>query len=88
LVKRLNLRPQGKFALVGHSDAPNSDQPNLLLSDQRTTVVEALLTKAGIAEQRILIAPVASHEPLEEMSASTQLNRRVTLQVVDPAVAG
>lgn len=81
LVEALRKHPEAKLYVQGYSDTAGQDQYNLLLSYRRAKTIVALLTEAGVPEQRMVIRAVGSHEPIEGMPADDAANRRVTLQV-------
>jgi outer membrane protein OmpA-like peptidoglycan-associated protein len=81
LLESLEKHPEAKLYVQGYADSAGWDQYNLLLSYRRAKSVVALLNKAGIPAQRIIIRAAGSHEPIEGMPRDAGANRRVTLQV-------
>lgn len=82
LMQALQSHPEAKLYVQGYADSAGWDQYNLLLSYRRARTVVALLNKAGVPAQRIVIRAAGSHEPVEGMPADAAANRRVTLQVM------
>ena len=84
LVLLLNQYPAMTIEIRGHTDAQNTADYNLRLSEARAHAVVEYLIKAGIAAARLtwkgygLTLPVASNETKE----GRQLNRRVEFMIV------
>ncbi len=84
LVLLLNKYPSMEIEIRGHTDAQNTAEYNMKLSEARARAVVEYLVRTGIASGRLawkgfgLTQPVASNETKE----GRQLNRRVEFMIV------
>lgn len=63
VVSLLEDNPQAKVTVTGHADAETgSDERNMELSEQRAENVAAVLVKAGISPDRIVVQYKGSSE--------------------------
>jgi len=79
----LNDNAAAKVSVHGFADSSGWDQHNMLLSYRRAQVVAALLAKAGVQPQRIVIRAAGSLDPIAGIPTDAPENRRVTLEVKD-----
>ncbi|MEO8409505.1 MAG: OmpA family protein, partial [Propionivibrio sp.] len=56
----LHEHPQTRLSVEGHADATGAENYNLLLSYRRAKAVVALLARAGLPEQRMLVRAAGS----------------------------
>lgn len=82
--------PTAEVRISGHTDAVGTDTANESLSKSRVASVVRYLRSNGGARMRLNTRHFASRVPIEVTQASSQLNRRVELQIedCDPAVLG
>ncbi len=76
LIDILNLYPEAKLTLVGHSDNTGSSLYNMQLSNKRAQTVENAFTKAGIDVSRITVVAKGEEEP-----ASTTVRFKENLRI-------
>lgn len=75
--------PSVHITIEGHTDAAGQSQKNLLLSWERSLAIYRLLVERwGIDGQRLQLVGKGSFEPLEGVSPTSPLNRRVQFRVV------
>lgn len=77
--------PSARLSVEGNANAVGEDKSNLLLSYTRAKAVAALLTDKGIAAQQLQVTAAGSRLPAGGRAASTREDRRVTIQLHDPA---
>jgi outer membrane protein OmpA-like peptidoglycan-associated protein len=77
----LDDQPRAKISIQGHADSRGSERSNLLISYRRAKAVVALLSKAGIPPERMVILAFGEHDPIEGIPADSDENRRVSAQV-------
>jgi OOP family OmpA-OmpF porin len=85
VVELLNLRPNCRIVLVGHTDARASDKYNEGLSRRRVDAAKRFLVRAGLAEtSRILIEYYGEYHPIAENTTveGLQSNRRVEIKIL------
>ena len=69
-----------RFQIVGHTDAPGAPELNKLLSQRRAeAVVDYMVTKYGIARERLDAWGAGSEDPLVPTPNSEVRNRRVQI---------
>ncbi|MDP3878105.1 MAG: OmpA family protein [Methylobacter sp.] len=81
----LNKYPSYKVLIEGHTDSVGNDENNQLLSERRANAVRAVLTEAGIANDRIGTRGYGEGFPIagNNNAGSRQLNRRVEIILSD-----
>ncbi len=79
----LNENAAARVSVHGFADSSGWDQHNMLLSYRRAQAVAALLAKAGVQPQRIVIRAAGSLDPIAGIPTDAPENRRVTLEVKD-----
>lgn len=83
----LDKDPGETFLIEGHTDAVGGDQPNLILSDQRSEAVAELLTDVyGIPAENLVTQGYGERFLKVRTQAAEQQNRRVTIRRVTPLV--
>ncbi len=80
----MNMYPNYKIIVEGHTDAVGSDESNRVLSEQRAEAVRSALMNQGIASTRSTRGlgeayPIASNDSMD----GRQLNRRVDIVISD-----
>ena len=81
-----NLDDQGfvkSFRIEGHADSSGSEAINLPLSARRAAAVRNMLVEAGVDTSRIDFVGYGSQRPLNGLSSSDSLNRRVEAVLVE-----
>ncbi len=85
VIDLLNIRPNCRIVLVGHTDARASDSYNLQLSKRRVEAAKRFLIRNGIqAPERILVeyygelVPISDNKTVDGMNR----NRRVEIKVM------
>ncbi|MCE7040800.1 OmpA family protein [Dyadobacter sp. CY312] len=85
VVELLNLRPNCRIVLVGHTDARASDNYNVALSRRRVDAAKRFLIRAGLKEpSRILNEYYGEYRPVAENTTveGLQSNRRVEIKIL------
>jgi outer membrane protein OmpA-like peptidoglycan-associated protein len=85
VIEWLRTHRDAKVVVEGHADVVGSDQPNLLLSYRRARAVAAVLAAEGITGHRVQIVAAGSHALLDGVPGNARANRRVMIEIVDPA---
>lgn len=81
LRKWLTNHPEARLLVEGHADSKGSDQSNLVLSYRRAKAVVALLHKAGVPREQLVVLAAGEHQPIAGLPDSAASNRRVILQI-------
>jgi OOP family OmpA-OmpF porin len=85
VVELLNLRPNCRIVLVGHTDARASDSYNVALSKRRVDAAKRFLIRAGLNESsRILVEYYGEYRPIADNTTveGLQSNRRVEIKIL------
>lgn len=83
IAKVLALTPDRCVLVEGHTDAKGNADVNLKLSrDRANTVVNYIVSKAGIKRSRLIPEGKGSTEPLQNLDPRDSKNRRVVFKVV------
>ena len=84
LIHFLNINPDLKFEIEGHTDAEGEKVYNDELSQKRAEEVVSFLVSAGISKSRMRAIGYGSSKPviLESSSSQTYLNRRIVFRVL------
>lgn len=79
----LSTLPVAELRVVGHSDTRGAADANLQVSKQRGEQVAALLRRAGVDPERLVVEGMGAQQPLEhdEAPEAQARNRRVELFV-------
>lgn len=81
--KVLALSPDRCVLVEGHTDASGNADKNLLLSRERANaVVKFISEKGGVNSARLVPIGKGSSDPLKNLDARDQKNRRVVFKVV------
>lgn len=85
LVKYLNLKPDLRIEVGGHTDNNGSDESNLVLSQKRAEAVRNYLVKNGIKMERIVAKGYGEEKPIAENNtdAGRALNRRTEINIIE-----
>jgi outer membrane protein OmpA-like peptidoglycan-associated protein len=75
------------FLIVGHTDAIGSAAYNQALSVRRATNVVDYLVAMGVPEDRLIPVGRGMSEPLDPDHPESDVNRRVEVEVLQPAQA-
>lgn len=81
-IKIINLYPQTKIIISGHTDIIGSSEYNLVLSKKRAEIVKKYLTDHGIAENRIITDGYGYNIPWATNTTyeGRQINRRTEIR--------
>ena len=80
----MKLCPNSCIAVVGHTDARNSDKYNNVLSYNRAkAAIDYLTTNYGISRDRFKLMYGGETTPLVKTAGSSYMNRRVEFRVCD-----
>lgn len=84
LVGILEQYPQMRIEIAGHTDSVDSDEHNLVLSDNRSSAVLDYLVAAGINASRLQSRGYGERRPIasNEDEDGRQLNRRVEFRIL------
>lgn len=85
LVEVLEMKPDMKIEIAGHTDNRGDDQYNLNLSQNRAENVKKYLVEQGIDPKRIRAKGYGEAEPIESNSTEEgrQKNRRTEVRVLE-----
>jgi len=85
LIQYLNLFPERKIAINGHTSSVGDYQHNGDLSDRRSKQVKAYLVSRGIADARLTTRGFGPDKPLADNNTleGQALNRRVEVEVLE-----
>lgn len=85
LVEFLQLKPNLKIEIGGHTDSDGSDTSNLKLSQDRAEAVKKYLTQNGIKENRLLAKGYGESKPIaeNETASGKALNRRTEVTIIE-----
>lgn len=85
LIQYLNLFPERKIAINGHTSSVGDYQHNVDLSDRRSKQVKAYLVGKGVSESRLTTKGFGPDKPIAENSSpeGQALNRRVEIEVLE-----
>ncbi|MEO5807474.1 OmpA family protein [Devosia sp.] len=84
----LEENPAETFLIEGHTDAPGSDQANLVLSDQRAASVARILTHYyGVPPENLATQGYGERYLRVRTQADEPKNRRVTIRRITPLVS-
>lgn len=88
LAAALQNTPDRQIDIAGYTDSQGDDAMNMALSQRRADTVSDYLVSHGVASQRISAIGKGEAFPVagNEIPAGRQLNRRVEVTVVDPAL--
>jgi outer membrane protein OmpA-like peptidoglycan-associated protein len=83
LAEYMNLYPEVKVSLIGHTDSVGDDTYNMSLSTKRAKEVANLLAARDISKDRLKIKGKGETEPLNgnENEHQRALNRRVEIEI-------
>jgi OOP family OmpA-OmpF porin len=81
----LNLYPDVRIEVAGHTDSVGDADFNLQLSQQRAEVVRQLLIDFGVDEDRLTAVGYGETQPIQDnvTSVGRAANRRVELRILD-----
>jgi len=84
LVKYLELKPEIRVEIGGHTDNDGSEESNLVLSQKRAEAVKNYLVKKGIAATRIMAKGYGEGKPIaaNDTAHGKALNRRTEVTVL------
>jgi VWFA-related protein len=74
IIDHLKANPDLRLEISGHTDSTGTEEHNILLSQQRATIVKEFLVQNGIARDRLEARGYASQLPL--VSNATEENRQ------------
>lgn len=77
--------PESKLLVEGHADSTGAEQWNLILSYRRAKALVALLRKAGVSREQLVVRAAGTLQPIAGLPDSAARNRRVVLQLADGA---
>jgi outer membrane protein OmpA-like peptidoglycan-associated protein len=77
--------PESKLLVEGHADSTGTEQWNLILSYRRAKALVALLRKAGLPREQLVVRAAGTLQPVAGLPDSAARNRRVVLQLEDGA---
>lgn len=81
LYQFLQVRPNQRIRIVGHTDNIGSDRSNQVLSEGRCTAVKQQMVERGIAPERIEVDGRGERDPIvpNDSEEHRQMNRRVEI---------
>ncbi len=85
LTEFLNLNPDVRIEIGGHTDNTGNETHNQVLSESRAKAVHDYLIGAGIASQRLRYKGYGQSQPIatNDTDAGRQLNRRTDFKIVE-----
>ena len=86
VARMLRENPEVKVEVRGYTDAPGSQESNLILSENRAGIVKAYLVKIhGIEESRLKFRGYGESDPVGDNSTrdGRSLNRRVEFRIIE-----
>ncbi len=83
--KVLQLFPNARFEIIGHTCDLGSEEGNLRLSQQRAKALQDFLIEKGVKEDRLKSRGVGLAEPIvpNTSEANRRQNRRVVVEILD-----
>ena len=84
LVKYMELKPNIKIEVGGHTDDEGSESGNLILSENRANAVRDYLMSKGIDGNRIKAKGYGESNPIgdNDTEAGRALNRRTEIRII------
>lgn len=84
LIEIMQLKPEMKIEIAGHTDSDGEDASNLTLSQQRANAVKTYLISKGISTNRIISIGYGESRPVAENSseAGKAKNRRTEIRIL------
>ena len=85
LVNYLQLKPDLKIEIAGHTDSEGSDDSNMTLSQNRANAVKTYLTEKGINAARLKAKGYGESRPIadNESISGRALNRRTEIHIME-----
>ena len=85
LVNYLELKPDLRIEIAGHTDSEGSDESNLVLSQDRAEAVKTYLTNKGINTSRLTAKGYGEKKPIADNDSVTgrALNRRTEIHILE-----
>ena len=85
LVKYMQLKPDLRIEVAGHTDNDGSEESNMVLSQDRAEAVRTYLIKKGIKAARIVAKGYGESKPIaeNETAAGKALNRRTEINIIE-----
>jgi outer membrane protein OmpA-like peptidoglycan-associated protein len=82
--KYLELHPNQKLSLTGHTDSDGDEASNLALAERRAGIVKSILVKDGFAEGVFVVIGKGEAEPIVENNTpeNRAKNRRVSIGLI------
>lgn len=85
LLAWLAEHPETRLLVEGHADSSGTEQWNLILSYRRAKAMVAMLRKAGVSREQLVVRAAGTLQPIAGLPESAARNRRVVLQLEDDA---
>lgn len=84
LVRYLELKPDIKIEVAGHTDSDGSESSNMTLSQNRAKAVKDYLISKGITADRIIAKGYGESKPIADngSEAGKALNRRTEIHII------
>lgn len=84
LLEIMQLKPEMKIEIAGHTDSDGDDASNLTLSQQRANAVKAYLVSKGIKADRIISIGLGETRPIANngSEAGKAKNRRTEIRIL------
>ena len=84
LLEIMQLKPDMKIKISGHTDSDGNDASNLVLSQQRAEAVKNYLISKGIASSRMIAIGFGETKPIDTNTteAGKKVNRRTEILVL------
>jgi outer membrane protein OmpA-like peptidoglycan-associated protein len=85
----INLKPELKLDIEGHTDNTRSKKASRKLSERRAEAVKAFFVNAGVAENRLTAAGLGQEKPIEDNKTKLgrEKNNRIELLIQKPESA-